>query len=315
MFYSPNITDLPRLNIKAFFPQEKDFLSSGLFGIDYISGGGYPIGEITEVFGDSGSGKTAIALKSIATAQKQGKSCAFIDMDRAFPMILAKNTGVDTSSLLVFRPDSAEDAFDIMSTLIRTDALSLIVLDSVASLLPKEDLDHAVSKQKGALPKILQEKLPDFISLVKTTKTAVLFLNQTRERVSRTGATTSSLGGKMLKYYAELRIETTCGELLKQNGNVIGQSMNCTAIKNLSVFPGRSASFDVFHSSGADDVRFFADAAERMGFLSFSEHATILFDRQEFRSYKELRHYLEEHPDISAKIKTEIVREGRGEKS
>jgi recombination protein RecA len=288
---------------------ERKLLPTGLFSLDYISGGGYPEGGIAEIVGESGSGKTAAALRSIAFTQKQGGRCVFVDMDKAFPASLARSTGVDLPALVLLRPENAEDAFEMMSEIIKTDSVRLIVLDSVASLLPKEDIGKSVSKQEGALPKILQKELPAFISLLKTTRTTVVFLNQTRERNVRLGITTGTPGGRSLRYHEELRIVTSCGEMLRQGEDILGQGMKCTAVKSLAVFPGRTASFDVFLDSGADDIRFFADIAERHGFLSFSDNATILFDGQEFRSYRELRRFLKEDPGGSARIKKKLFRQ------
>ena len=287
------LDDLPKgSGLPPIFFTKKPMLSTGLLSFDYVSGGGYPIGDITEIYGESGSGKTASVLRSIAHAQEEGKYCAFIDMEHSFPASLAESSSIDSSRLFVLSPSCGEDAFSMMSELVRTDAIDLLALDSVTALIPKDDLDRRVSEQEDTVSSLLKRQLPEFLTLVKASNTAVVFINQVRSNMKRLGLPTKSTGGRMVKHYAALRIETSCGEMLEGKGRMVGREVRCVATKSLSIFPGRKASFDVFNDIGADDVRFFADVAERLGKLYFTEACSILFNGREFQSYSALRSYL-----------------------
>lgn len=180
----------------------------------------------------------------------------------------------------------------MMSELVRTDAIDLLALDSVTALISKDDLERRVSEQEDTVSSLLKRQLPEFLTLVKASNTAVVFINQVRSNMKRLGLPTKSTGGRMVKHYAALRIETSCGEMLEGKGRMVGREVRCVATKSLSIFPGRKASFDVFNDIGADDVRFFADVAERLGKLYFTEACSILFNGREFQSYSALRSYL-----------------------
>lgn len=287
------LDDLPKgSGLPPIFFTKKPMLSTGLLSFDYVSGGGYPIGDITEIYGESGSGKTASVLRSIAHAQEEGKYCAFIDMEHSFPASLAESSSIDSSRLFVLSPSCGEDAFSMMSELVRTDAIDLLALDSVTALISKDDLERRVSEQEDTVSSLLKRQLPEFLTLVKASNTAVVFINQVRSNMKRLGLPTKSTGGRMVKHYAALRIETSCGEMLEGKGRMVGREVRCVATKSLSIFPGRKASFDVFNDIGADDVRFFADVAERLGKLDFTEACSILFNGREFQSYSALRSYL-----------------------
>lgn len=303
-----NPSNYPDIHVRQ--GMKKEALRSGLFSVDYISEGGFPVGEISEIYGEAGSGKTAVALRAIAEAQDDNKICAFVDMEKAFPLRLAKASGVDTSSLILLSPEYGEDAFQMMERLIETDDLDLLVLDSVSALFSRKDKLHSLSSEQESVSSMLQRFLPHFFSLLRTTGTTILFLNQIRQNNSFVGSSESAVGGNILKHYASLRIRMECGEILKQDSQPIGQEVFCTATNCTSILPGRKASLDVFYDIGADDIRFLADALERASLLSFSEHGTLLFDGKEFHSYKDFRNYWKQEGRLRTdKIERELVQD------
>ena len=167
------LDDLPKgSGLPPIFFTKKPMLSTGLLSFDYVSGGGYPIGDITEIYGESGSGKTASVLRSIAHAQEEGKYCAFIDMEHSFPSSLAESSSIDSSRLFVLSPSCGEDAFSMMSELVRTDAIDLLALDSVTALISKDDLERRVSEQEDTVSSLLKRQLPEFLTLVTASNTA-----------------------------------------------------------------------------------------------------------------------------------------------
>ena len=281
-----NIRSLPLSMGKEDIP----VVPSGLFSIDYVSGGGYPCGGITEIYGEAGSGKTAIALRSIAEMQSKGKGCVFVDMEHSFPFGLAEASNVGMESLFVLSPSSGEEAFEMMDRLVRTEAVSLIVLDSISAILPKGDAGKRISEQSLSISSVISRCLPDFLPVLRSSGAVALFISQTRAR--KWGPPTRTAGGAAMRGMASLRIETSCGELLRSGGSVAGQEMFCLATKCLSAEPRRTASFDVLGGVGADSVRFFADVAERTGKLSFTENATVSFGGCEFQSYSDFRSFL-----------------------
>lgn len=216
-------------------------LPSGILSLDIAMGiGGYPRGRLIEVFGAESSGKTTVALQAVAEAQKRGGIAAYIDVENSLDPDYAENLGVKLDDLIFSQPDSGEKAFDAMEELVKTGALDLIVIDSVAALTPQAEIDGV--NLQGELAKMMSERLKRIVSLVNKTKTVIIFINQVRASLSGflgNGETTP--GGKALKFYSSVRIEVKTSEKIKQNDIVVGKKTILTTVKNKVASPFKKA--------------------------------------------------------------------------
>lgn len=216
-------------------------LPSGILSLDIAMGiGGYPRGRLIEVFGAESSGKTTVALHAVAQAQKLGGIAAYIDVENSLDPDYAQNIGVNLDALIFSQPDSGEKAFDALEELVKTGALDLIVVDSVAALTPQAEIDGV--NLQGELAKMMSERLKRIVSLVNRTKTVVIFINQIRASMSGflgNGETTP--GGKALKFYSSIRVEVKTSEKIKLNDNVIGEKTTLTTVKNKVASPFKKA--------------------------------------------------------------------------
>lgn len=278
----------------SFSPSRAEVIPTGVLGFDCISGGGYPVGEITEIYGGPCSGKTASSLKSIARTQADGGVCVFVDTEHAFPLSLAKATGVDFEDLIILSPDSGEDAFSMMENIVKTGAVKLVILDSATALVSKEDECRKISDMESRASDIMKKCLPSFLPVLRASDTAAVFISQIRSNTGNFGFPTRAAGGAVLRRNASLRIETSCAETLGSKDHPAGVEITCVTTKSSSACPGMAASFDVLSSCGADDIRFFADKAERLGMLDFTDNNTLFFCGQELASYSALRDFVRE---------------------
>ena len=295
-------------------------IPTGSINLDIALGiGGVPKGRIIEVYGAESSGKTTLALHIIAEAQKQGGTVAFIDAEHALDPVYAKALGVDIDELLISQPDYGEQALEIADTLVRSGAIDLIVIDSVAALVPKAEIDGEMSDQQmGLQARLMSKGLRKLTGSLNKYKTTMIFINQVREKIGVTyGSPITTTGGKALKFYASVRMEVKRLGAVKQGEAIIGSETQVKVTKNKVAPPFKEAEFEIMYGKGISKVGEIIDAAIDRDIIS-KAGSWFSFNEQSLGQGKEkVRAELETNAELLEKIETalkEAIAKGPAEK-
>lgn len=299
---------LMRLGDKAFEPIEA--ISTGSLGLDMALGiGGIPQGRIIEVYGPESSGKTTLALQTIASAQKNDMVCAFIDAEHALDVVYAKNLGVDTDNLLVSQPDFGEQALDVLETLTRSGAVDLIVVDSVAALTPKSEIEGDMGDTHvGLQARLMSQALRKLTAILHKTNTTVIFINQIRMKIGTMGygSPETTTGGNALKFYCSVRIDVRRIATLKQGESSIGNRVKAKVVKNKVAPPFRQAEFDIMFGEGISFVGELIDYGVKLDIIDKSG-AWFSYGSEKLGQGKEnAKIAIKENPALMAELESKI---------
>ena len=297
------------MKLGEFKAMEIEAIPTGALSLDMALGiGGVPRGRIIEVFGPESSGKTTLALHVVAEAQKMGGEAAFIDAEHALDPVYAKKLGVDIDNLIVSQPDTGEQALEITESLIRSGALDVIVVDSVAALVPKAEIDGDMGdSHMGLQARLMSQALRKLAGAINKTKTVLIFINQLREKIGvMFGNPETTTGGRALKFYASVRLDIRKIENIKQDGEVKGNRVRVKVIKNKVAPPFREAEFDIVYGEGISKVGNILDMAVNLDIVEKSG-AWFSYNGQRISQGREnAKRYLEEHPDIMDEIEKKV---------
>jgi len=297
------------MKLGEFKAMEIEAIPTGALSLDIALGiGGVPRGRIIEVFGPESSGKTTLALHIVAEAQKMGGEAAFIDAEHALDPVYAKKLGVDIDNLIVSQPDTGEQALEITEALVRSGALDVVVVDSVAALVPKAEIDGEMGdSHMGLQARLMSQALRKLAGAINKSKTVLIFINQLREKIGvMFGNPETTTGGRALKFYASVRMDIRKTEMMKQDGQVIGNRVRVKVIKNKVAPPFREAEFDVLYGKGISKVGNILDMAVNLDIVEKSG-AWFSYNGQRISQGREnAKRYLEEHPDIMDEIEKKV---------
>jgi len=297
-------------------PRDLDIpvIPTGVLSIDAALGvGGWPKGRIVEIYGPESSGKTTLALHAIAAAQRQGGSAAFIDAEHALDPIYAKKLGVDTDELLVSQPDHGEQALEIAELLVRSGAVDIIVIDSVAALVPKAELDGEMGDSfMGLQARLMSQALRKLTAIVAKSKTCLIFINQVREKIGvMFGNPEVTTGGRALKFYSSIRVDIRRIGSIKIGEEVVGNRTKLKIVKNKIAPPFRETEFDIIYSEGISREGDLLDLGINLKVVDKSG-AWFSFDGMKLGQGREnAKQFLKDNPDVQAKIEP-MVREKMG---
>ena len=285
-------------------------IPTGSLTLDMALGiGGYPKGRIIEIYGPESSGKTTLTLHAIAEVQKQGGTAAFIDAEHAIDPVYAKNLGVNIDELILSQPDSGEQGLEIAETLVRSGAIDLVVVDSVAALVPQVELDGEMADQQmGLQARLMSKALRKLSGVMNKTDCTIIFINQLREKIGvMFGNPETTTGGRALKFYSSVRVEIRRSEVIKNGTEIVGNKVNIKVVKNKIAPPFKEAEFDIIYGKGISrdgevlDLAVDKDIVDKSG-------AWYAYKGEKIGQGREnAKRYLVEHPDIMNEI-TEAIK-------
>lgn len=291
----------PKLEISA--------VSTGSVSLDAALGvGGLPRGRIIEIYGPESSGKTTVALHVVAEAQKLGGEAAFVDAEHALDPVYAKALGVDIDNLLVSQPDCGEDALDITETLVRSGAIDVVVIDSVAALVPRQEIEGDMGASSvGVQARLMSQAMRKLSSVIAKSNCVVIFINQLREKVGTIyGNPETTTGGRALKFYASVRIDVRKAEQLKDGSDVYGNHVKCKIVKNKVAPPFKVAEFDILYGKGISKTSEIIDFGVALDIIKKSG-SWFSYEGERIGQGKEnVRKYLEANPSVSDEIEEKI---------
>lgn len=282
---------------------------TGSLGLDIALGaGGFPKGRIIEVYGPESSGKTTIALQAVAEVQKRGGRAAFIDAEHALDPIYAKNLGVNIDELLLSQPDTGEQALEICEALVRSNAVSIVVIDSVAALVPQAEIEGEMGDSHvGLQARLMSQALRKLSGIINKTNTTAIFINQLREKVGVLfGNPETTPGGRALKFYASVRLDVRRGEQIKLGDSVIGNKTNIKVVKNKIAPPFKVATVDIMYGEGVSHVGELVDIASDLGIIDKSGAWYSYHGEKIGQGRENTKIFLKNNPDIANEIENQI---------
>lgn len=285
-------------------------IPTGSLALDVALGvGGLPRGRVIEIYGPESSGKTTVALHAVASAQKAGGNAAFIDAEHALDPEYAKNLGVDTDSLLVSQPDTGEQALEIADMLIRSGGIDIIVIDSVAALVPKAEIEGEMGDSHvGLQARLMSQALRKITGALSGTGTTAIFINQLREKIGVFfGSPETTTGGKALKFYSSVRIDVRRIETLKEKGNPVGNRTRAKIVKNKMAPPFKQAEFDILYGQGISREGSIIDMGVETGIIRKSGSWFTYGSDQLGQGKENVRNFLKDNPELCDEIEHRIL--------
>ena len=288
---------------------EIEAISTGSLGLDIALGiGGLPRGRVVEIYGPESSGKTTLALHVIAEAQKAGGTAAFVDAEHALDPIYAKKLGVDTDNLIVSQPDTGEQALEIVDTLVRSNAIDVLVIDSVAALVPRAEIEGEMGDSHvGLQARLMSQALRKLTGSISRSRCIVIFINQVRMKIGvMYGNPETTTGGNALKFYASVRLDIRRTGQIKDRDDIVGNTTRVKVVKNKVAPPFRQVEFDIMYGSGISKVGEILDLGVKAGIIEksgawFSHDSTRIGQGRE-----NAKAYLADHPEVAARIEAAI---------
>src|SRR5579875_863582 len=284
-------------------------ISTGSISLDAALGvGGFPRGRVNEIFGPESSGKTTIALQVIAEAQKKGGMAAFIDVEHALDPVYSKKLGVDVDNLLVSQPDYGEQALEITGALIASGQIDVLVVDSVAALVPKAELEGEMGdSHMGVQARLMSQALRKLTGVVSKSRTCLIFINQIREKIGvMFGSPETTTGGRALKFYASVRVDICRIASIKDGDRVTGNRVKVKVVKNKMAAPFREAEFDILYGEGISREGDLIDLAASLNILEKSGSWFSFGGERIGQGRENARQFLKEHADIQKRIENEV---------
>ena len=287
-----------------------DVISTGSISLDLATGvGGYPKGRIIEIYGPESSGKTTLTLHAIAEAQKNGGQAAFIDAEHALDPVYARNLGVNVDELLVSQPDTGEQALEICEMLARSGALDIIVIDSVAALVPKAEIQGDMGDSHvGLQARLMSQALRKIAGAVNKSNTCVIFINQLREKIGiMFGNPETTTGGRALKFYASMRLDVRRVETIKKGEEMLGNRTRVKIVKNKVAPPFKKAEFDIMYGTGISLAGDILDTATELGIVDKAGSWYSYNGERIGQGRENVKAYLEEHNDVLMEIRSKVM--------
>ena len=288
---------------------EIEAIPTGALSLDMALGiGGLPRGRIIEIYGPESSGKTTLALHVVAEAQKEGGEAAFIDAEHALDPVYAKKLGVDIDNLIVSQPDTGEQALEITESLVRRGALDVIVVDSVAALVPKAEIDGDMGdSHMGLQARLMSQALRKLAGAINKSKTVLIFINQLREKIGvMFGNPETTTGGRALKFYASVRLDIRKAENIKQDGEIKGSRTRVKVVKNKVAPPFREAEFDIVYGEGISRAGNILDMAVNMDIIEKSGSWFSYNGERIGQGRENVKKYLKQNPEILDEVESKV---------
>ena len=283
-------------------------LPTGSLSLDLALGiGGVPKGRIIEIFGPESSGKTTLALHMVASAQKAGGEAAYIDVEHALEPAYARAVGVNIDNLLISQPDTGEDALSITETLVRSGAVDIVVVDSVAALVPRSEIEGEMGDSSvGVLARLMSQALRKLAGIISKTNCVVIFINQLREKIGvMYGNPETTPGGRALKYFASVRIDVRRMETLKNGTEMVGNHTRAKIVKNKVAPPFKEAEFDIMYGEGISKIGEIVDLAVKLDIIE-KGGAWFTYGETRIQGRDGMKQYLKDYPDVADEIEAKI---------
>lgn len=296
------------MKLGEFHQADVEVIPSGALSLDLALGGGYPKGRIIEIYGPESSGKTTLTLHAIAEIQKQGGTAAFVDAEHALDPSYAKKLGVDTDNLLVAQPDNGEQALEITETLVRSNAVDLIVVDSVAALTPQAEIDGDMGdSHMGLQARLMSQALRKLTGIINKSKATVIFINQIRMKIGvMFGNPETTTGGNALKFYASQRVDIRRIGQIKVGDDIMGNRTKIKVVKNKIAPPFRTAEFDIMYNEGISKTGDILDLAVQHEIVAKSGAFYKYNDATIGQGRDKAKAYLKENPNVLAEIDQKV---------